>query len=770
MKFGIGQSVTRLEDQRLITGHGRFTDDVALPHQAHGVAVRSPHAHARIVSVDTAPALAMPGVLAVYTHADLKAAGLGTIQALIRMKSADGKPMATPPRPALADGVVRHVGDPVAFVVAETDAQARDAAEAVAVDYEILPAVVDPHDAIAPGAAAVWPQAGNNICFDWEMGDRKATDAAFADARHVAKLSLVNNRVIVASMEPRAAIGDYDRANDRSVLYTPSQGVHSLQGQIADIFKLSLDRVRVVTGDVGGGFGMKIFLFPEQVLVVFAARRLGRPVRWVSSRAEAFLSDSQGRDHVTDAEIALDAEGRFLAVRVSTMANIGAYVSSFIALVATGGSYLLPGVYAMGAMHSRVRTVFTNTVPVDAYRGAGRPEAAYVIERLVDVAARETGLPPDEIRRRNFIRPDAMPARTAAGITYDSGDFVKNMEGAMAAADWAGVADRKAEAKARGKLRGIGMAYYVERCGGGGDEMAEIRFDQGGNATILIGNQTNGQGHETAYAQILAEKLGIPIEKVRVVQGDTDLIVYGRGTGGSRALPIGGNAVMYAADRVVARGKQIAAHQLEAAEADIEFADGRFAVAGTDRAMSFTDVVRLAFTPHKLPPGIAPGLDERANFMPKEPTFPNGCHICEIEIDPETGQVTVDRFTVVDDFGRVVNPLLLAGQVHGGIAQGIGQALLERTVYDRDSGQLLSGSFIDYALPRADELPNYGFSYNEILCRNNPLGIKGAGEAGAIGAPPAVINAIVDALSARGIHSIDMPATPERVWRALQGA
>jgi carbon-monoxide dehydrogenase large subunit len=515
---------------------------------------------------------------------------------------------------------------------------------------------------------------------------------------------------------------------------------------------------------------MKIFLFPEQILVLFAAKAVGRPVKWVSSRAEAFLSDTQGRDHVTDAELALDAAGRFLAVRASTLVNIGAYVSNFIGLVATGGAYLLPGVYAMGAVHCRVRTVFTNTVPVDAYRGAGRPEAAYVIERLVDVAAREMGIAPDEIRRRNFIPPQAMPAKTAASVVYDSGDFAKNLNDALAAADWAGAAKRKAAAKAEGRLRGIGLAYYVERCGGGGDEMAEIRFDQGGSATVLIGNQTNGQGHETAYAQIVSEKLGLPLEKIRVVQGDTDLIVYGRGTGGSRALPIGGNAVMYAADRVIARGKTLAAHQLEAAEADIEFKDGKFTVAGTDRSMGFADVVRLAFTPHKLPPGIAPGLDERANFMPKEPTFPNGCHICEIEIDPDTGRVHVERFTVVDDFGRVVNPLLLAGQVHGGIAQGIGQALNEHVVYDPESGQLLSGSFIDYSLPRADDLPNYDFSYNEILCRNNPLGIKGAGEAGAIGAPPAVVNAIVDALAERGVRSIDMPATPERIWQALAAA
>ncbi|MFO1189586.1 MAG: molybdopterin cofactor-binding domain-containing protein [Alphaproteobacteria bacterium] len=602
------------------------------------------------------------------------------------------------------------------------------------------------------------------------MGDRKATDAAFAKAKHIARLSLVNNRVVVASLEPRSAIGDYDQANDRYVLYAPSRGVRSLQAQLAnDIFKVPLDRVRVVTGDVGGGFGMKIFLFPEQALVLFAARQIRRPVKWSSSRAEAFLSDTQGRDHVTDAELALDADGRFLAVRVSTMVNIGAYVSNFIGLVSTGGSYLLPGVYAMGAMHSRVRTVFTNTVPVDAYRGAGRPEAAYVVERMVDVAAREMGLSPDEIRRRNFIPTQAMPAKTAAGVIYDSGDFIKIMDGAMAAADWAGFAKRRTEAKARGKLRGIGMSYYVERCGGGGDEMAEIRFDQGGSATVLIGNQTNGQGHETAYAQIVSEKLGLPMDRIRVVQGDTDLIVYGRGTGGSRALPIGGNAVMLAADRVIARGKTLAAHQLEAAEADIEFADGKFTVAGTDRSMGFADVVRLAFTPHKLPPGIAPGLDERANFMPKDATFPNGCHICEVEVDPETGHIRVDRYTVMDDFGRVVNPLLLAGQVHGGVAQGIGQALLEHVVYDRDSGQLLTGAFIDYAIPRADDLPNYGFAYNEILCRNNPLGIKGAGEAGAIGAPPTVINAIVDALAERGVRSIDMPATPERVWRALGG-
>ncbi len=773
-KFSLGQAVRRVEDQRFLTGQGRYLDDIRLPRQLHAVMLRSPHAHARIAGIDADAARTAPGVVGVFTAAEAQADGLGTLPQARGLRNRDGSPIAKPPRPVLARDRVRHVGDGVAMVVAETVAQAQEAAELINVDYEPLPAIADGAAALAPGAPQIWDEAPGNVAVDWEMGDRAAVEAAFAKAAHVTRLSLVNNRIVVNSMEPRGAIGAYDAESGRYTLYTSSQGSHLVRDALADhVLKIPRDRLRVVTPDVGGGFGMKMIPYPEQALVLWAAYRLGRPVKWVGNRADAFTSDSQGRDHVTTAELALDAEGRFLGLRVETIANIGAYQTMYGPFVPTvAGSGMLAGLYRTPAIHVAVKCVYTNTVPVDAYRGAGRPEAAYVVERIVDAAARELGLSPAEIRRRNFIPPEAMPYTTALGETYDSGDFARVMEEAMRLADWDGFEGRRAAARATGnRRRGIGMSTYVEACGGGAGESAEIRFEPDGTVTLLIGTQSSGQGHETAFAQLVAQELGLPLDRVRLVQGDTDRIAKGNGTDGSRSLPVGGNAVRAATERIIEKGKRIAAEIMEAAEADIEFADGVFTVAGTDRTVTLNAVAAAARERAGRIGGAESetdsGLAERASYKPRATTYPNGCHIAELEVDIETGVAEVVAYTVVDDFGRVINPLMLEGQVHGGSAQGIGQALFERTVYEPDSGQLLTGSFMDYRVPRAADLPAFTFATRNTPCRTNPLGIKGAGEAGAIGAPPAVINALVDALSEFGITHIDMPATPERIWHSL---
>jgi carbon-monoxide dehydrogenase large subunit len=771
-QFGIGQAVRRTEDQRFVRGRGQYTDDISLPRQSYAAFVRSPHAHAQIRRVDTAAAAALPGVLGVYSGADLKAAGMGPIDCGTPVKNIDGSTEKVVPWYPLAVDRVKHVGDPVAVAVGETLAAARDAAERVEVDYELLPAVTGTAAALEPGAPRVWDEVPGNLSFDWETGNKAATDAAFAKAARVVALDLINNRVVQNPMEGRAAIGDYDRRADRYVLYTSTQGSHGLRRQLTmGPFKLPDHAFRVITPDVGGGFGMKNFVHPEQAVVPWLARELGRPVKWTAERTEGFLTDVQGRDHVSHAELALDRDSRILALRVETIANLGAYLSFFAPFVATAaGVPMLPGVYAIPAVYVRVKGVLTNTAPVDAYRGAGRPEASYLIERLVDVAARETGLGPVEFRKRNFIQPSAMPYKTATGLLYDSGDFTRLMTRAMQVADWQGFEERRKAARRRGKLRGIGLAYYVERCGGGLEERAELRINPAGEVTVLIGTQSNGQGHETAYAQIVEDKLGIPFDKVRVVQGDTDVIATGRGTGGSRSLPVGGNAVVVAADHVIAKCKRIAADMLEAAEADIEFDGGTFAIAGTDRKLAILEVIKRAYTAQGLPKGMEPGIDEIGHYLPANPTYPNGCHIVEVEIDRETGTPELVRYVVVDDFGRVINPLLIAGQVHGGVVQGVGQALYEHCIYDPESGQLLSGSFMDYAMPRADHMPPIEFETVEILCTTNPLGIKGSGEAGAIGAPPAVINAVVDALTEFGVRHVDMPATAHALWRVLRQA
>jgi carbon-monoxide dehydrogenase large subunit len=771
-QFGIGQPVRRVEDRRFIIGHGNYIDDIQLPRQTYAFMLRSPHAHARIAAIDAVAALSAPGVLAVFVGEDLARDGIGPIPCLSAVTNRDGSPSVLPPHPAIARGRVRHVGDTVAMVVADSAAAARDAAELITVDYEPLPASVDTAHAFDPGQPQVWDEAPGNLCFDWEVGDPSAVERALAGARHRISLELVNNRVVVNSMEPRGAIGEYDPGEDSYTLWSSTQGSHFLRNLLADsVFKIPENRIRVVTRDVGGGFGMKLFLYPEHILVLWAAKRIGRPVKWTPDRADAFMTDTQGRDNVTRLELALDDELRFQALDVGLIANMGAYLSNFAPEIPTAsGAVMHSGVYAIPAVHVGVKGVFTNTVPVDAYRGAGRPEAAYAIERLVDYAARQLGVPPEELRRRNFIKPEAMPYQTALGLNYDSGEFARNLDQALAAADLAGLPARRAEARARGRYRGLGHAVYIEQSGFPPDEFAELRFDQSGTLTILMGTQSSGQGHQTAYTQLASERLGIDPGKVWVLQGDTAAISFGRGTGGSRSIPVGGASLVQAADKLIAKGRRIAAHLFEAAEADVEFADGVFSVSGTDRRLGIEEVARAAFDPTRQAPGVEPGFDESGHFTPPQPTFPNGCHVCEVEIEPDTGHIKILRYLVVDDFGTVINPLLLAGQVQGGVAQGVGQAMLERTVFDPETGQLLTGSLTDYCIARAEDLPVIEFAYNIVPCRTNPLGVKGAGEAGAIGAPPALVNAVVDALGELGIAHLDMPLTPERVWQAIHSA
>ncbi len=771
-KFGKAQMPRRVEDARLLKGAGRYLDDVALARQTYGFFVRSPHAHADIRSIDVAAAREMPGVIGVFTGDDLAAAGIGNVPCMAPLKNRDGSAFTPPPRPALARGRVRFAGEAVVLVVAERAEDARDAAEAVAIDYEPLPAVGDIAAAIAPDAPIVWSAAKGNIAFDWTIGDEAKTKAAFASAAKTVEIDLVNNRLVPNSIEPRGAIADYARGEDRLTLYCSTQGGFGMRKVLAgEIFKIPESKLRVVTGDVGGGFGMKIFVFPEYVACLFAARALERPVRWISDRSEAFLTDTHGRDHLTKARAAIDADGRILGLHVQTNANLGAYCSQYSTFVATAaGASMLVGVYAIPAAFAEYKGVFSNTAPVDAYRGAGRPEANYVVERVIEKVGKTLGLSPAEVRRRNFIAPAAMPYKTALGNTYDSGEYARNLDDALARADWNGFEARREASKKAGKLRGTGLAMYTEVCGGGGDESAHIQFDPSGGAFVRVGNQSNGQGHETAFAQIVADALGIPLDKVRVVQGDTDVAIYNGGTGGSRALAVTGTAVSLAAKDVIARGRKLAAYLMEAADADIEFSDGSFKVAGTDKAITVAELAKTAHMKAKLPPDQALGLEGQATHLPKGATFPNGCHIAEIEIDPDTGTVSFERYTIVDDFGVVMNPLLVEGQVHGGTIQGIGQALYEGCVYDPASGQLLTGSFMDYGMPRADQMPSIDFSYNEVPCLNNPLGVKGAGEAGSIGAPPAVVHAVLDALKPYDVAHIDMPATPQKIWRAIHKA
>ena len=770
-RFGIAQSVRRVEDPRLLKGDGAYTDDITLPGMAYGVVLRSPHAAARLRGIDTAAAAATPGVLAVITAADLAEDGLGDLPCAVVLTNRDGSKQYTPPRPTLARGQVRHVGEPVAFVVAETVQAARDGAEAIAVEYDILPSITDLATALDQGVPRVWEDAPGNLCFDWETGSKENTEAEFARAAHVTRLTVVNNRVVVASMEARAALAEYDAAAARWTLRANTQGGWTLKQWLGEaVFKTGSDSFRIITPDVGGGFGMKLFLYPEHVLTCHAARKLGRPVKWTSERSEAFLADTHGRDNITLGELAIDAGGKFLALRTRNVANMGAALSNFAPFIPTmAGTGVLASVYGFKAVYANVLGVFTNTVPVDAYRGAGRPESNYLVERLIDQAARELGIDRVELRRRNMVGPEAMPHTTPVGRTYNSGEFRTVLDAALAHVDWAGFEARRTAAAQRGRRRGIGLAYYLEATGGAPTERAEIRFAEDGFVDVYVGTQSTGQGHETAYVQLTVDRLGVPGERVRVRQGDTDTIPEGGGTGGARSLYSEGQAILATAATVIEKGRLAAAEALEAASADIVFEAGRFAIAGTDR---FIDILDLAAVQRaRLAKGEDAALLDAAEVAAiKAHTFPNGCHIAEVEVDPETGVVQVLRYSVTDDVGRAVNPLIVRGQVHGGVAQGFGQAVLENTAFDAQSGQLLSGSFMDYALPRAADLPDIEVELIEVPCGTNPLGVKGAGEAGAVGSPPAVINAIVDALAPLGVTHIDMPATPERVWRALAAA
>ncbi len=776
---GIGARATRKEDKRFITGRGRYTDDMTVPGMCFAAFVRSPHAHAKFSKIDTSAAAKMPGVIKILAGAELAADGIGNLICGWAITSKDGTPMKMGAYPALAADTVRYVGQPVAVVVARTRGEARDAADAVGVDWQELASVVDPAKAIEPGAPQLHPEAPNNLIYDWELGDAAAVDAAIAKAKHVTKLDIVNNRLVPNAMEPRSALGVYDPGDEHYTLYTASQNPHVARLLLSAFYNVAPEnKLRVIAPDVGGGFGSKIYVYPEDVVCLWASKKSGVPVKWTADRTESFLTDAHGRDHVTHAEMAFDADNKMIAVKVDTIANLGAYMSVFSSAVPTYlYATLLSGQYVIPAIHCNVRTVYTNTAPVDAYRGAGRPEATYVMERLVETAARELGVSPAELRRKNFIRE--FPYQTPVIFAYDAGDYEASLDVAMKAADYAGFGKRKAEAEKRGRLRGIGMSCYIEACGlapsaavgslGGGVgqwESAEVRVNPVGTIEVLTGSQAQGQSHETTFAQLVSGRLGVPMESVSIVHGDTDKVQFGMGTYGSRSAAVGMSAIAAALDKVEAKVKKLAAHLMEASEGDIEIADGEVRVAGTDKKLPWFQVCLAAYTAHNMPQGMEPGLKETSFYDPTNFTFPAGCHICEVEVDPGTGHTKIVQYVVTDDFGRLINPTIVEGQVHGGVAQGVGQALLEGCVYD-SGGQLVTASYNDYTMPRADDLPSFAVSTTETLCPGNPLGVKGCGEAGAIGSPPAVINALTDAL---GDNSLTMPATAEKVWRLAQKA
>jgi aerobic carbon-monoxide dehydrogenase large subunit len=767
-KFGIGQPVSRFEDPRLVRGGGRYVDDMALPGMAFGYVLRSPHAHAKVRSIDVTAAKAAPGVLAVLTGADWRACGWGDLPVPGGLKRRDGSPMYRPRYPALVWDRVRWVGDYVAFVVAETWAQAADAAELIVVDYEPLDAVVSTAEAPADGSPRVFDDCPNNICFVHLAGDKALTDAAFARAAHVVRQHFIINRVTAVTMEPRGSIGDYNANDGRYTVYTTLQRAHPFRAELASVLKIPEAKIRVVAGDIGGSFGMKSAVYNEVALVLLASKLIGRPVKWVSTRSEAFLSDAQGRDNDTDAELALDADGAFLALRVKTIANVGAYLQTAAsAFVGNLGS--LAGVYRTPAIHADVTAVFTNTNPVRPYRGNGRPEAAYVIERMIDLAADAIGIDPVELRQRNAIPPEALPFRTGLTFTYDSGDFAKNLQMALRLADIDGFAARRKEARKRGKLRGLGVSNTIERAGAPSYEGAEIRFDRSGTVTLFCGAINQGQGHETVFKQILVDRLGLDPADIQYLQGDTDQVFFGEGTGGSRTATLGGAAVDAACRKVIDKARTIAAFALKAEPAVVSFAAGVFSAPATNETLTVKEVARLAANPAKLPPGMEPGLVVTAVYRAEVENFPNGAHVCELEIDRETGAVEIVRYSVVDDVGTVLNPLLLHGQITGGIAQGAGQILREDIRFDPLTGELLTGSFMDYAMPRASDLPAIAIKSNPVPTKTNPLGVKGAGEAGTVGAMPAVANALIDALSEFGVRHIAMPATAEVIWRAMRG-
>jgi aerobic carbon-monoxide dehydrogenase large subunit len=779
---GIGASVRRKEDARFLNGRGNYTDDINRPGQLHAYVKRSDRPHATINGIDTTAAAKAPGVIAVFTGADMAAENIGGLPCGWQIHNKDGSPMAEPPHPVIAVGKVRHVGDPVAVVIAETKQQAKDASELLVIDYTDLPAAASLASALARGAPTVHDDVAGNICYDWHIGDKDVVDGVFASAHKVVRLDLTNNRLIPNAMEPRAAVGDFDVHSGEYTLYTTSQNPHVIRLLMgAFVLHIPENKLRVVAPDVGGGFGSKIYHYAEEAIVTWASAKVRRPVKWTAERTESFMSDAHGRDHVSTAEMAIDAQGTFLGLRVSTQANMGAYLSTFAPCVPTYlYATLLAGTYKTPVIYCEVKAVFTNTVPVDAYRGAGRPEATFLLERLVDAVAYDTGIDRVEIRKRNFIPADAFPYQTPVALEYDSGDYQTTLAVALKNADWAGFEARRAAAKARGKLRGIGISTYLEACGiapsavvgslgarAGLYEVANIRVHPTGSVTVFTGTHSHGQGHETTLAQLVVSQLGVPFDQVEVVHGDTAKIPFGMGTYGSRSLAVGGSAMAKAMDKIIAKGKKIAAHLMEASVDDIEFANNTFTVAGTDKSKSLTDISLTAYVPHNYPiDELEPGLEETAFYDPKNFTFPGGCHIGEVEIDPDTGVVHVVNFTAVDDVGRVINPMIVEGQVQGGIAQGIGQALLEAAVYD-DSGQLMSGSMMDYTMPRADNLPNISVATENTMCTHNPLGSKGCGEVGAIGSPPAVINAICDALKDYGVRHMNMPATSGKIWSII---
>ena len=777
---GLGKSVRRKEDFRFITGRGQYTDDIARPGQVYAAFVRSPHAHAAINHVETKAAAAMPGVLAVLTGTEFAADKLGSLICGWMIHSKDGSPMKMAAHPALANGKVCYVGEPVAVVIAESLGQARDAVENVEVDYNVLPAVIDPAGAQAAGAPQIHDVAPKNTIFEWHLGDAEATGAALRGAKHITRFDLRNNRLAPNAIEPRAAIAEYDAGNDSFALWNTTQNPHVARLVLSAFIGVAPEhKLRVIAPDVGGGFGSKIFIYPEEVVCLWAAKKTRRPVKWTAERIEAFLADAHGRDHVSHAEMGFDEKGKIVGLRVKTIANLGAYMSTFSSSIPTYlYATLLSGQYVIPAIYCEVDAVYTNTAPVDAYRGAGRPEATYVVERLMEISAREMGIDPAELRRRNFIK--TFPYQTPVIMTYDCGDYGASLDKALELAGYKSFGERKREAARRGKLRGIGLSTYIEACGiapsqavgslGAGVglwESAEVRVNPTGTVEVLTGSHSHGQGHETTFAQLVAERLGIPIEQVSIVHGDTDKVQFGMGTYGSRSGAVGMSAIVKALDKVEAKAKKVAAHMLEASEADIVFADGKFTVAGTDKSAAFGEVALNAYIAHKFSGSeLEPGLKEGAFYDPTNFTFPAGCHVCEVEVDPETGQTAIVRWTAVDDFGVVVNPMIVEGQVHGGIAQGIGQALMEQAVYD-DTGQLVNGSLSDYVLPRAEDLPPLVVDTTVTPCPSNPLGIKGCGEAGAIAAPAAVMNAITDAI---GTEDVAMPATSQTVWAAVQKA
>ncbi|MFC3726802.1 xanthine dehydrogenase family protein molybdopterin-binding subunit [Neoaquamicrobium sediminum] len=777
---GIGARVARKEDKRFITGSGRYVDDMVVPGMKHAAFVRSPHAHADIKKIDVKAAQAMPGVIAVLTGKEIKADGIGNLICGWMIHSKDGSPMKMGAWSPMAVDRVRYVGDAVAIVVAETKGQARDAAEAVEVTYKEKKSVADAVEALKKGAPQLHPEADGNLIYDWEIGDSAATDAAIAKAAHVTKMHIVNNRLVPNAMEPRAALGHYDKGEDHYTCWTTSQNPHVARLVMSAFYNVAPEnKLRVIAPDVGGGFGSKIFIYPEEIVCLWASKRAGVPVKWVADRTESFLTDAHGRDHVSEVQLAFDADNRMTALKVDTVANFGAYMSLFSSSVPTYlYATLLSGQYAIPAIHANVRAVYTNTAPVDAYRGAGRPEATYLLERVVETAARELGVSPAELRRKNFIRE--FPYQTPVIMAYDAGDYETSLEAAMKEADYAGFEKRREKAKKQGKLRGIGMSCYIEACGiapsaavgslGAGVglwESAEVRVNAVGTIEVLTGSHSHGQGHETTFSQIVADRFGVPIDSVSIVHGDTDKVQMGMGTYGSRSGAVGMSAVVKALDKVEAKAKKIAAHLMEADEGDIVIENGELKVAGTDKSVPWFQLALAAYTAHNLPDGMEPGLKEGAFYDPTNFTFPAGCYICEVEVDPDTGETEIVQFVAADDFGNIINPMIVEGQVHGGIAQGIGQALLEGAHYDPASGQLLTASYMDYTMPRADDLPSFKVSTSNTPCPGNPLGIKGCGEAGAIGSPPAVINAITNAI---GNNDLAMPATAQKVWSALKAA